>query len=299
VHGRGARLVERVGQAAIDTLMQARKHASAAVRYAAVRALSRLDTPEIAAVLFEQLEVENDPDVRRALVLHEGYGMVDGAVELLVDLMLHDADAWLRMQAAFRMELFAARAVPPLLEALRDPPVTRAAAMSLGRIGDLRALPGLADAWRDPANESCSQEIARALADVAIRAAHDAPPAAPPDLADRVRALVSAWEPAGWVGQACKELGALALHGNAIHGIGLRMLRAVLDDLRARGVERAVVGTGNAGIGQLAFYQRAGFRLLRIERDFFTPARGYPAWMEEGGIRLLDMVWMDVALGGR
>ena len=79
-------------------------------------------------------------------------------------------------------------------------------------------------------------------------------------------------------------------------GLGLRMVRAVLDDLRAHGAERAIVGTGNAGIGQLAFYQRAGFRLLRIERDFFTPARGYPEWMEEGGIRLRDMVWMDQLL---
>jgi ribosomal protein S18 acetylase RimI-like enzyme len=79
-------------------------------------------------------------------------------------------------------------------------------------------------------------------------------------------------------------------------GIGMRMVSAVLDDLRARGVERAIVGTGNAGIGQLAFYQKAGFRLLRIERDFFTPARGYPERMEENGIRLLDMVWMDCAL---
>ena len=37
--------------------------------------------------------------------------------------------------------------------------------------------------------------------------------------------------------------------------------------LRARGVRRVIVGTGNAGIGQLAYYQKAGFRLERIERD--------------------------------
>ena len=79
-------------------------------------------------------------------------------------------------------------------------------------------------------------------------------------------------------------------------GIGRRMLAAVFDELRRRGVQRAVVGTANAGIGQLAFYQKAGFRLLRIERDFFSPARGYPAVMEENGIRLRDMVWMDMEL---
>jgi ribosomal protein S18 acetylase RimI-like enzyme len=79
-------------------------------------------------------------------------------------------------------------------------------------------------------------------------------------------------------------------------GIGRRMLAAVLDELRRRGVRRAIVGTANAGIGQLAYYQKAGFRLLRIERDFFSPARGYPAVMEDNGIRLRDMVWMDQEL---
>jgi ribosomal protein S18 acetylase RimI-like enzyme len=79
-------------------------------------------------------------------------------------------------------------------------------------------------------------------------------------------------------------------------GIGKQMLRAVLDELRRRGCKRAVVGTANAAIGQLAYYQKAGFRLLRIERDFFSPARGYPEVMEEGGIRLRDMVWMDLVL---
>jgi ribosomal protein S18 acetylase RimI-like enzyme len=79
-------------------------------------------------------------------------------------------------------------------------------------------------------------------------------------------------------------------------GIGRQMLAAVLEELRRRGVRRAVVGTANAGIGQLAYYQKAGFRLLRIERDFFSPARGYPAVMEDNGIRLRDMVWMDLEL---
>src|ERR1044072_2213006 len=41
-------------------------------------------------------------------------------------------------------------------------------------------------------------------------------------------------------------------------GIGRRMLAAVIDELRRRGVRRVVVGTANAGIGQLAYYQKAG-----------------------------------------
>jgi ribosomal protein S18 acetylase RimI-like enzyme len=79
-------------------------------------------------------------------------------------------------------------------------------------------------------------------------------------------------------------------------GIGKRMLIDVLAELRGLGCKRVVVGTANAAIGQLAFYQKAGFRLLSIERDFFSHARGYADVMEELGIRLRDMVWMDLIL---
>jgi ribosomal protein S18 acetylase RimI-like enzyme len=97
--------------------------------------------------------------------------------------------------------------------------------------------------------------------------------------------------------QGSVELKAVAVDESRQNlGIGRRMLAAVLEELRRRGVRRAIVGTANAGIGQLAYYQKAGFRLLRIERDFFSPARGYPAVMEDNGIRLRDMVWMDLDL---
>ena len=79
-------------------------------------------------------------------------------------------------------------------------------------------------------------------------------------------------------------------------GIGRRMLALVLAELAAGGVRRVVVGTANSSIGQLAFYQKAGFRLWRIERDFFSPARGYPAGLEENGIPLRDMVWLEQTL---
>lgn len=79
-------------------------------------------------------------------------------------------------------------------------------------------------------------------------------------------------------------------------GIGKRLLGLVVADLRARGIRRVVVGTGNSGIGQLAFYQKAGFRLWRVERDFFSPDLGYPEGIEENGIPLRDMVWMDMTL---
>jgi N-acetylglutamate synthase-like GNAT family acetyltransferase len=79
-------------------------------------------------------------------------------------------------------------------------------------------------------------------------------------------------------------------------GIGKRMLIAVLVELCDLGCKRVLVGTANAAIGQLAFHQKAGFRLLSIERDFFSPVRGYAEVIEESGIRMRDMVWMDLIL---
>jgi ribosomal protein S18 acetylase RimI-like enzyme len=76
-------------------------------------------------------------------------------------------------------------------------------------------------------------------------------------------------------------------------GLGQRMLASVLADLRARGVRRAVVGTSNAGIGQIAFYQKAGFRIWRIERDYFTPEKGYDPDERENGLPHRDMIWFD------
>jgi ribosomal protein S18 acetylase RimI-like enzyme len=93
------------------------------------------------------------------------------------------------------------------------------------------------------------------------------------------------------------ELKAVAVH-DRLHGqgIGRRMLSAVLADLRERGVGRVIVGTASCSIGVLAFYQKVGFRLWRIERDFFSTERGYPDGLEENGIPLRDMVWMDQEL---
>lgn len=79
-------------------------------------------------------------------------------------------------------------------------------------------------------------------------------------------------------------------------GIGSRMLAATMTVLAARGVRTVVVGTASSGVRQLAFYQRLGFRLSRVERDYFTEVKGYPPGLTEHGIPVRDMVWMDLAL---
>ena len=49
-------------------------------------------------------------------------------------------------------------------------------------------------------------------------------------------------------------------------------------------------------VGVLRFYQRLGFRLLRVERDAFTADAGYPE-IEIDGIPLRDRVWLSLSLG--
>jgi len=77
-------------------------------------------------------------------------------------------------------------------------------------------------------------------------------------------------------------------------GLGRRLVEAGLAHARSHGASRVLLATGAADTQLLRFYQRAGFRMLRIERDAFTPAQGYPAELFVDGIRLLDRAWLDV-----
>jgi GNAT superfamily N-acetyltransferase len=90
------------------------------------------------------------------------------------------------------------------------------------------------------------------------------------------------------------ELRAVAVdEGLQGQGVGTLMVNAVLFVLAQRGARRAIVGTATSGVRQLAFYQRCGFRPTHVERDFFTPEKGYPPDLTEDGIATRDMVWMD------
>jgi ribosomal protein S18 acetylase RimI-like enzyme len=76
-------------------------------------------------------------------------------------------------------------------------------------------------------------------------------------------------------------------------GLGSWLVEEVCARIRARGVDRVIVGTASSGVRQLAFYQRLGFRLTHVERDYFTPDKGYPDGLSENGIPTRDVVWID------
>jgi len=71
-------------------------------------------------------------------------------------------------------------------------------------------------------------------------------------------------------------------------GIGKRLVLHAVEQARKLGYATIEVGTGNSSIGQLALYQKCGFRMVSIDRDFFL--RHYEEPIYENGMQVLDMV---------
>ncbi|MBD8069723.1 GNAT family N-acetyltransferase [Bacillus sp. PS06] len=71
-------------------------------------------------------------------------------------------------------------------------------------------------------------------------------------------------------------------------GIGRSLVMHAIETTKRNGYKTIDVGTGNSSIGQLAFYQKCGFRMTSIDQDFFI--RNYPEEIFENGIQCRDMV---------
>lgn len=70
-------------------------------------------------------------------------------------------------------------------------------------------------------------------------------------------------------------------------GIGGLLLKVVIADIKKLGASSLELGTGTFG-HQLSFYQRHGFRVDRIEKNFFLDNYPEPIW--ESGIQHQDML---------
>lgn len=71
-------------------------------------------------------------------------------------------------------------------------------------------------------------------------------------------------------------------------GIGKQLVNHAVQSARSLGFATIEVGTGSTGVVQLALYQKCGFRMTSIDRDFFI--RHYNEEIYENGMRLYDMV---------
>ena len=71
------------------------------------------------------------------------------------------------------------------------------------------------------------------------------------------------------------------------HGYGKQIMHFLLEELRRRGGHALLVGTANAALDNIAFYQKCGFRMFEIRRDYFAYIQPPIA---ENGIVLRDMI---------
>jgi GNAT superfamily N-acetyltransferase len=70
-------------------------------------------------------------------------------------------------------------------------------------------------------------------------------------------------------------------------GIGRQMVAWLVDEARQRGKTAVLVGTANASIGNIVFYQRCGFRIDQVRKDYFWY---YRKPIYENGIQIRDML---------
>ena len=74
-------------------------------------------------------------------------------------------------------------------------------------------------------------------------------------------------------------------------GIGRKLLAEVISAAKALGASKLILGTGTFG-HQLTFYQRAGFRAVSVDRDFFLTHYQQP--IIENGIQHKDMLRLEL-----
>lgn len=77
-------------------------------------------------------------------------------------------------------------------------------------------------------------------------------------------------------------------------GIGLYLLNHATEEAKVKGFKSIIIGTGNSSVGQLYLYQKAGFRISNIIKDFFID--NYDEPIIENGIACRDMVMLTKAL---
>ena len=71
-------------------------------------------------------------------------------------------------------------------------------------------------------------------------------------------------------------------------GLGKKLILHALEVAKSLGVKKVEIGTGNSSIGQLALYEKCGFRMTSIIENYFID--NYPEPIFENGIQCRDMV---------
>lgn len=75
-------------------------------------------------------------------------------------------------------------------------------------------------------------------------------------------------------------------------GIGKKLVLHAIKTAKEEGIKTLEVGTGNSSLGQLALYQKCGFRIIGIDKDYFI--NHYDEKIIENGIRCIDMIRLRI-----
>ncbi|AMQ04823.1 GNAT family N-acetyltransferase [Sporosarcina psychrophila] len=81
------------------------------------------------------------------------------------------------------------------------------------------------------------------------------------------------------------------IHGR---GIGKKLMSDAIQTAKVLGCKFLEVGTGNSSIGQLAFYQKSGFSIDGVIKDFFVDH--YEEEIIENGIQCRDMIRLSMEI---
>ncbi|MEN7548066.1 GNAT family N-acetyltransferase [Rapidithrix thailandica] len=71
-------------------------------------------------------------------------------------------------------------------------------------------------------------------------------------------------------------------------GVGTQMLEFAVAFAKQNDIKTLEIGTANTSVGPLILYQKCGFRITGIDKDFFI--RHYEEEIYEHGIRCTDMI---------
>lgn len=76
-------------------------------------------------------------------------------------------------------------------------------------------------------------------------------------------------------------------------GIGKQIIAALISESRARQMQSVIVGTANSSLGNIAFYQKCGFRMDHVRHDYFSY---FTQPVSENGIPVRDMIVFRMTL---
>ncbi|MBI5928151.1 MAG: GNAT family N-acetyltransferase [Chloroflexi bacterium] len=76
-------------------------------------------------------------------------------------------------------------------------------------------------------------------------------------------------------------------------GYGKTIMNWIIDEAQRQGTAEIWVGTANAALDNIAFYQKCGFRMDSIRKDFFDY---FSDPVYENGIRIQDMVMLKLVV---